>query len=55
MDELHEVCFKNQRFKQITTSDIAAAENLLDILMGKATAPRKQYIYDNAERLGFNF
>ena len=53
--QLHEVCFKNQKFKKITVSDAIAAEQLLDVLMGKKTEPRKQYIYDNAERLGFNF
>lgn len=53
--ELHKVCFENQTFKQITVSDIQKAEELLEILEGKAVEPRKQYIYDNAENLGFNF
>lgn len=53
--QLHEVCFKNQRFKRITVEDAAAAEDLLDVLMGKKAEKRKQYIYDNAEHFGFNF
>ena len=54
-DQLHEVCFENQRFKRITVSDAEATANLLEILEGKKAEPRKQYIYDNADRLGFNF
>ena len=30
-------------------------KELLNILEGTAVAPRKQYIYDNAKELGFNF
>jgi len=53
--ELHHVCFENQRFKRITVSDAKKAEELLEILMGQAVEPRKQYIYDNATSLGFEF
>lgn len=53
--DLKAVCFENQRFKRITVSDIEASTKLLETLMGKAVAPRKQYIYDNAKQLGFNF
>ena len=52
---LHEVCFENQRFRRITISDVDQAAALLDILQGKAVEPRKKYIYENAEHLGFNF
>lgn len=52
---LKEICFENQRYKRITVNDAAAAENLLNILEGPAVNPRKQYIYDNATTLGFNF
>ena len=52
---LHEVCFENQRFRRITISDVDKAAALLDILQGKAVEPRKKYIYENAEHLGFNF
>lgn len=53
--DLHKVCFENQRFKRITVSDIKEAQKLLEILEGTSVAPRKQYIYDNADSLGFNF
>ena len=53
--DLHAVCFENQRFKRITVSDAQATVKLLEILQGAAVNPRKQYIYDNAEHLGFNF
>jgi DNA gyrase/topoisomerase IV subunit B len=52
---LKEICFENQRFKRITVSDAVAAENLLEVLQGKLVTPRKQFIYDNATQLGFNF
>lgn len=54
-EDLQKVCFKNERFKRITISDAEQTAKLLDILMGSAVEPRKQYIYDNAETLGFNF
>lgn len=54
-EDLQKVCFKDQRFKRITVSDAAAAEKLLEILMGSAVDPRKKYIYDNATTLGFEF
>lgn len=53
--DLHKVCFENQRFKRITVSDAAATTNLLNILQGSSAELRKQYIYDHAEHLGFNF
>lgn len=53
--DLKAVCFENQRYKRITVSDAKKAEELLNILMGSSADLRKQYIYDNAERLGFNF
>lgn len=53
--ELHAVCFEHQRFKRITVSDAKKADELLEILMGQAVEPRKQYIYDNATTLGFEF
>ena len=53
--DLKAVCFDNQRYKRITISDSEQAEQLLNILMGGSADARKQYIYDNAERLGFNF
>ena len=53
--DLKAVCFDNQRYKRITISDAEQAERLLNILMGGSADARKQYIYDNAERLGFNF
>lgn len=52
---LREICFENQRYKRITVSDVEEAKRLLDILEGPAVPPRKQYIYDNATELGFNF
>lgn len=54
-DILQKVCFLNQNFKRINISDAKKTKDLLEVLMGKDVAPRKQYIYDNAERLGFNF
>ena len=54
-EDLHKVCFKDQRFKRITISDAEKTKILLDTLQGQAVAPRKQFIYDNAERLGFDF
>lgn len=53
--DLKKVCFEQERFHRITVEDIKAADNLLEVLQGKAVEPRKQYIYDNAERLGFDF
>lgn len=53
--DLKIVCFENQRYKRITISDAKKAEELLNILMGGSAEARKQYIYDNATRLGFNF
>lgn len=53
--DLHKVCFEKQRFKRLTVTDAAETTKLLEILEGSAVAPRKQYIYSNAERLGFEF
>ena len=52
---LKEICFEHQRYKRITVSDARKTEQLLEVLEGKSVGPRKQYIYDNAESLGFNF
>ena len=54
-EDLRKVCFEQERFKRITVSDIEETNNLLEILQGKAVEPRKQYIYENADTLGFNF
>lgn len=51
---LKEVCFDIQRYKKITVSDYQKSKELLNILEGKDVEPRKQFVYDNAERLGFN-
>lgn len=53
--QLHDICFKDQRFKRITISDAEKTDELLEILEGSAVNPRKDYIYNNAKRLGFNF
>lgn len=53
--DLRTVCFEQERFKRITVSDAKATTELLQTLMGKDVQPRKQYIYDNASQLGFNF
>lgn len=53
--DLHRVCFENQRFKRITVSDAEKTKILLETLQGKAVEPRKQYIYQNAHDLGFEF
>ena len=52
---LKDICFEHQRYKRITVSDALATKNLLEILEGSAVLPRKQFIYDNANKLGFNF
>ena len=54
-EDLHRVCFEHQRFRRITVSDAEEADKLLEIFEGQDVEPRKQYIYDNATRLGFNF
>lgn len=53
--DLKTVCFEQQRFKRITVSDCEETTALLNTLMGTQVNPRKQYIYDNARELGFNF
>jgi len=53
--DLHAVCFEHERYKRLTVNDEKAVTALLETLMGSAIEPRKQYIYNNAERLGFNF
>lgn len=53
--DLHKVCFEKQRFKRLTVSDVQKTAGLLNILEGSAVGPRKQYIYDNANQLGFEF
>lgn len=53
--DLHRVCFERQNFKRINVSDAKKTTDLLYTLEGGNVNLRKQYIYDNAERLGFNF
>lgn len=53
--DLRKVCFENERYKRITINDAAACTELLNTLMGTNVEKRKQYIYDNAKELGFNF
>lgn len=53
--DLRKVCFENERYKRITISDAEKSTALLNILMGSNVEPRKQYIYDNATTLGFEF
>ena len=52
---LKEICFEHQRYKRITVSDADATKQLLEVLEGSSVVPRKQFIYDNATQLGFNF
>ena len=54
-EDLQKVCFLNERYKRITISDAEKTTKLLETLMGSAVESRKQYIYDNANELGFNF
>lgn len=54
-EDLQKICFMNERYKRISISDAEKTTELLNILMGSAVEPRKQYIYDNANELGFNF
>lgn len=54
-EDLQKVCFLNERYRRITISDAEKTTKLLETLMGSAVEPRKQYIYDNANELGFNF
>lgn len=53
--DLHKVCFENERYKRITISDAKKTTNLLEVLQGAQVEPRKKYIYENANNLGFNF
>ena len=53
--DLRKVCFENERFKRITISDAKKTTDLLEVLQGQAVEPRKQFIYENATTLGFNF
>lgn len=53
--DLKKVCFDNERFKRITVSDAKETVKLLETLQGTSVEPRKQFIYDNATQLGFNF
>ncbi len=54
-EDLQKVCFLHERYKRITITDAEETTKLLTTLMGSATDPRKQYIYDNATGLGFHF
>ena len=53
--DLRKVCFENERFKRITISDAEETTKLLEVLEGQAVEPRKKFIYENANQLGFNF
>lgn len=53
--DLRKVCFEQERYKRITISDAKKTTELLNILQGSAVEPRKQFIYENATELGFNF
>ena len=53
--DLKKVCFENERYKRITVSDANETKKLLEILQGSNVEPRKQFIYKNANELGFNF
>jgi DNA gyrase subunit B len=53
--DLQKVCFENERYKQLTISDLEETIKLLEVLEGPAIEPRRQYIYDNATELGFSF
>lgn len=53
--DLKKVCFDNELYKRINISDIKKAEQLLQTLMGKEVAPRKEYIYTYAKDIGFEF
>lgn len=52
---LKDVCFEHQRYRRITVSDAQKAEQLLTVLEGPEIAPRKQFVFDNAKELGFNY
>ena len=54
-EDLQKVCFLNERYKRINIIDAEETTKLLNILMGTSVDLRKQYIYDNAKELGFNF
>ena len=54
-EDLRKVCFENERYKRITVSDAKKTVELLNILQGPSADRRKQYIYENATRLGFEF
>ena len=53
--DLHRLCFDSERFKRFVVDNQEETNELLEILLGTAVAPRKQYIYDNATELGFHF
>ncbi len=54
-EDLQKVCFMNEHYKRITITDAEKTTQLLETLMGSSVELRKQYIYDNAKELGFNF
>lgn len=54
-EDLHRLCFNSERFKRFIVDNQEETKDLLEILLGTAVAPRKQYIYDNATELGFHF
>lgn len=53
--DLNRLCFSSERFKRFVVDNQEETSALLEILLGTAVAPRKQYIYDNATELGFHF
>jgi DNA gyrase subunit B len=40
---------QNRTLRRITVSDLAAAEEVFDLLMGNDVAPRKEFIVDSAD------
>lgn len=54
-EDLNRLCFNSENFKRFTISDLEKTQELLEIFLGKDVQPRKDYIYNNAKELGFNF
>lgn len=52
--DLNRLCFAAERFKRLTLNDEESTKKLIDIFLGKAVIPRRDYIYANAIELGFN-
>ena len=47
--------FEVERYKVITVEDVKVADKIINDLMGTNVLPRKEFIYNNAERLGFTY